>query len=211
MDILVSGLALVLLAPVLLIIAIAIRLDSPGAVIFVQKRVRGDQSPAVPHPERNVFAFLKFRSMQINNDHGIHRSYVTEYINGHTQVNNGSRAKPLYKMRNDPRVTRVGRVLRRSSLDELPQLVNVLKGEMTLVGPRPALPYEVEQYSPDHKRRLIPRGGLTGLWQVSGRTTLSFQQMVQLDIEYAQRRSLWLDIKILLRTIPAILSRDGAW
>jgi lipopolysaccharide/colanic/teichoic acid biosynthesis glycosyltransferase len=137
---------------------------------------------------------------------------VTEYINGNAgQANRGSDKKPLYKMCNDPRITRVGRFLRRTSLDELPQLFNVLKGDMSLVGPRPALPYEVEQYKSDHRQRLIPQAGMTGLWQVSGRGRLTFEQMVQLDIEYAQRCSLQLDLQILLRTLPAIISREGAW
>ena len=212
LDITLSAVALVLLAPLFLIIAIAIKLDSPGPVIFVQKRVRGGQDPNDPHPERNVFDFYKFRSMYVDADQSLHRRYVLEYINGNTQkINNGDSHKPLYKMRNDPRVTRVGRLLRRTSLDELPQLYNVLKGDMSLVGPRPALPYEVEQYDAFHRQRLIPQAGLTGLWQVSGRTTLTFEEMVRLDIEYLQKRSFWFDLKILLKTLPAILSADGAW
>lgn len=212
LDVCVASLFLVLLAPLLALIALAIRFDSPGPVIFRQKRVRGGQSPEESHPERNVFDFFKFRSMYVNSDSSIHRAYVAEYIRGnHRHVNNGNHQSPLYKMKHDPRVTRVGRFLRQTSLDELPQLLNVLKGDMSLVGPRPALPYEVEQYNAHHRRRLAPRAGLTGLWQVSGRTRLTFDQMVELDIEYGDRCSLGLDIEILLRTLPAVITRDGAW
>jgi len=211
-DILISLVALLILAPFLVLIAIAIKLDSAGPVIFVQKRVRGDQNPAEEHPEREVFDFYKFRSMYTHCDTHLHQQYVRAYMAGHNdKVNNGSASKPLYKMKNDPRITRVGRFLRRTSLDELPQFWNVLKGDMSIVGPRPALPYEVEQYDALQKQRLLPQAGLTGLWQVSGRTCLTFQDMVRLDIEYSQRRSLWLDLKILLKTLPAILSGDGAW
>lgn len=212
LDIFVSACALVILSPAFLVIALAIKLDSPGPVIFRQKRVRGNQDPNNPHPERQVFEFFKFRSMFTNSDANAHRRYMTEYINGNAhKTNNGCEKKPVYKMRNDPRITRLGRILRRTSLDELPQLLNVLKGDMSLVGPRPALPYEVEQYGSAHRRRLMPQAGLTGLWQVSGRTRLTFDQMVQLDIEYAERCSLALDLQILLRTLPAILSGEGAW
>ncbi|MBN1400842.1 MAG: sugar transferase [Anaerolineae bacterium] len=211
MDVALASIALLLSLPLFLLIAIAIKLDSPGPVVFRQKRVCGKQDPDSAHPERNVFDFFKFRSMYVNCDHEIHRRYVTQYMNGHTGANNGSAHKPVFKMKNDPRITRVGRFLRRTSLDELPQLLNVLAGDMTMVGPRPALPYEVEQYDLRHRQRLIPQAGLTGLWQVSGRTALSFEEMVDLDVEYAHKRSLGLDITILLRTIPTILSRRGAW
>ena len=212
MDIVLSALALVILSPLFLLIALAIVVDSPGPVIFRQKRVRGQQDPNEEHPERLVFDFFKFRSMYTNCDTQIHRDYVRAYMAGqHDQVNNGSASKPLFKMKHDPRVTRVGRFLRRTSLDELPQLWNVLKGDMSLVGPRPALPYEVEQYDAHQRQRLVPQAGLTGLWQVSGRTCLTFEDMVRLDIEYSQKRSLWLDLKILAKTLPAVLSGDGAW
>jgi lipopolysaccharide/colanic/teichoic acid biosynthesis glycosyltransferase len=211
-DLAVSVIALVILSPLLLGIAIVIKLDSRGPVIYRQKRVRGGQNPSQPHPEQQVFEFLKFRSMHVNADTGIHRRYVTEYINGNGhKINNGSHQAPVYKMKNDPRITRVGRFLRRTSLDELPQLFNILRGDMSLVGPRPALPYEVEQYQGHHKQRLTPQAGLTGLWQVSGRTSLTFEQMVELDIAYSQSRSLWLDLRILLKTLPAVISGDGAW
>ena len=212
LDIIISAIALVVLLPVFAAIAVAIRLDSPGPVIYRQKRVRGGQDPSSPYPERKLFAFFKFRSMYANTDSQLHRQYVTHLINGHHhKTNNGTTHKPLYKIKKDPRITRVGHVLRRTSLDELPQLYNVLRGDMSLVGPRPALPYEVEQYDDFHKQRLIPKAGLTGLWQVSGRTSLTFEEMVRLDIEYSQRRSLSFDLQILLRTLPAVISRDGAW
>lgn len=211
LDVLVSIVALMALAPLLLAIAVAIKLDSPGPVIFRQKRVRGSQSLDEPHPERNVFEFLKFRSMYINCDNAAHRRYMTALINGHAQQNHCAGQRAVYKMADDPRITKVGRFIRRTSLDELPQLLNVLKGDMSLVGPRPALPYEVEQYNNGHKARLVPQSGLTGLWQVSGRTCLTFEEMVKLDIEYSQRCSLGLDLLILLKTLPAVISTDGAW
>ena len=212
LDVVVSAFALAILSPVLLVIAIAIKLDSPGSVIFKQKRVRGNQDPDGPPADLPLFEFYKFRSMYVNSDAEIHQRFVKEYINGDVhKTNNGNKEKPLYKMRNDPRITRIGRLLRRSSLDELPQLVNVLKGDMSLVGPRPALPYEVEQYTRFHRQRLVPQAGLTGLWQVNGRTSLTFDEMIDLDIEYTRNRSLWLDVRILLKTLPAILSGVGAW
>lgn len=212
LDIVVSAIALVILSPLFLAIAIAVRIDSPGPAIFRQKRVRGNQDPRHAHPELNLFSFLKFRSMRVDSDSSIHRRYVTQYINGNShETNNGTKSRPLHKMKDDPRITRVGRFLRRTSLDELPQFYNVLRGDMSLVGPRPALPYEVEQYGCLHRERLIPQAGLTGLWQVSGRTILSFEEMVDLDIKYARRRSLGLDLKILLKTLPTVLSADGAW
>lgn len=211
LDVIISAVALVLLAPIVLAIAVAIKLDSPGPVIFRQRRVRGSQAFEEPHPERNVFEFLKFRSMYANCDSVAHRRYVTALINGHAQRNHCEGRRAVYKMADDPRITRVGRFIRRTSLDELPQLLNVLKGDMSLVGPRPALPYEVEQYAHAHRARLAPQAGLTGLWQVSGRTCLTFDEMVQLDIEYSRRCSLWLDLVILFKTLPAVLSTDGAW
>lgn len=212
LDIVISAIGLIILWPLLLAIAIAIKIDSPGPAIFSQNRVRGSQAPDEPGPEECVFRFFKFRSMYVNADSGIHRRYVREYINGNShKINNGDSSKPVYKIKRDPRITRVGRFLRRTSLDELPQLYNILTGDMSLVGPRPSLPYEVAMYDDLQKQRLLPQAGLTGLWQVSGRTTLTFDEMVQLDIQYARRRSLWLDLSILLRTLPAIVSAVGAW
>ena len=210
-DVLAALVALVILSPVLLLVAIAIRLDSNGPIIYRQERVLGGQAPDMPHPERNVFTFYKFRSMHVNNDPSAHREFIQRYMEGQASTNNGTSHKPVYKLKHDPRITRVGAIIRRTSLDELPQLVNIIKGDMSWVGPRPAIPYEVEHYSPRARQRLIPQSGLTGLWQVSGRTCLTFDQMVELDIAYSQRRSAWLDLQIMIKTIPTILSRDGAW
>jgi len=212
LDIVLSMIALVLLFPVMLIIAMAIKLDSPGPVIFRQQRVRGNQNPRDPHPADNTFTFYKFRSMYQNADERVHREYATQFINGNNHaINNGRARAPIYKMTRDRRITRVGRFLRRTSLDELPQLFNVLKGDMSLVGPRPALPYEVAQYGEWDRQRLAVTPGITGLWQVSGRSRLTFKEMVALDIEYVKRRSLKLDLEILVKTIPAVFSSKGAW
>ncbi|MFH1086525.1 MAG: sugar transferase, partial [Chloroflexota bacterium] len=186
----------------------AIALDSRGPVVFRQQRVRGEQDPATSQPTANCFEFLKFRTMCANADPSVHRHYVEQLIVGAAQqTENGD--KKLYKLQNDRRITRVGGFLRKTSLDELPQLWNVLRGDMSLVGPRPAIPYEVQRYKPWHLGRLSVRGGLTGLWQVMGRNELPFDDMAQLDLEYARSRSLWLDVKILLATIPAVVRGRG--
>jgi lipopolysaccharide/colanic/teichoic acid biosynthesis glycosyltransferase len=211
LDVLLAALALVVLSPLWGVIALAIKLTSPGPVIYHQKRVRGNQDPHDPHPERNTFEFFKFRSMYVNSDSSAHRQYMQQLIRGEHGLNNGTGKAPVFKMKNDLRITPVGRFLRRTSLDELPQLINILRGDMSLVGPRPPLPYEVEHYDTRHKLRLVPQAGLTGLWQVSGRTALTFEEMVDLDIEYGRIASLWLDVRILLRTLPAVISGIGAW
>ena len=207
LDIIIAAVALVLLSPLMAIIAIAIRLDTAGPILFRQRRVRGDQDSQIKHPEKNTFTFLKFRSMYHGVDQNVHRRYMESLINGRTKANgSGSR----YKLVSDRRITRVGHILRKTSLDELPQLINVLRGEMSLVGPRPAIPYEVAQYHPWHRQRLAVAPGITGLWQTGGRSDLAFDGMASLDIQYADTRSLWLDLAILLRTIPAVLSAKGA-
>jgi len=182
---------MVLGAPLLALIALAIRLDSPGPVVFRQTRVGAEQKP---------FEIYKFRSMREGAES------EREELIGWNEADG-----PLFKIRDDPRLTRVGRFLRRKSLDELPQLWNVLRGEMSLVGPRPALASEVEDYMEWHRKRLEARPGMTGLWQVSGRSLLSFDEGVLLDIYYIENWSLWLDFKILLRTIPQVLFGDGAY
>jgi exopolysaccharide biosynthesis polyprenyl glycosylphosphotransferase len=200
-DISGSLVGLALLSPVLLVVAAAVKLGSKGPVLFRQKRI-GQYGKA--------FTFLKFRSMHTSNDPAIHREYVTRFIGG--KVGAESEGRTVFKIVNDPRVTSVGRVLRRSSLDELPQLINVLKGDMSLVGPRPPVPYEYESYDTWHKRRLLSvRPGITGLWQVGGRSRLKFDEMVRLDLKYASTWSVWLDLKILIRTPMAVLSGDGAY
>jgi len=207
-DIVLAIIALVLLAPLLALISCAIALDSRGPIIFRQKRVLGDQAYGDEHPEEHQFEFYKFRSMYHKADQSVHQRYVEQLINGQAQAQQDG-DKKLYKLGCDPRVTRVGRILRKPSLDELPQLINILKGEMSFVGPRPAIAYEVRQYKRWHLYRLTVQQGLTGLWQVAGRNELSFDEMVQLDIEYAQRRSFWLDLQILFATIPAVLRGRG--
>src|SRR5690606_18430578 len=194
---------IVLAAPVMLIIAIAVAATSPGPVIFRQKRLGKGGVP---------FVLYKFRSMRTDVDDSIHREYVQNLIQGNLdKVNQGSENRPLYKIQSDPRTTPVGRFIRKTSLDELPQLFNVLKGDMSLVGPRPPLPYEAEKYQSWHFRRVLQvRPGITGLWQVEGRSTTSFDDMVRLDLRYIRNWSLWLDLKILLKTIKVVLRRDGA-
>jgi len=204
MDTVGSALALLLFSPLLLLIAIAIKLTSKGPVFFRQKRVGqyGEQ-----------FVFLKFRSMHVNNDASVHKAYVKELIAGNAQSHpaNGN-GKGVYKLTSDSRVTRLGGFLRRTSLDELPQFINVLKGEMSLVGPRPAIAYEVEVYDIWHRRRVLEaKPGITGLWQVNGRSRIKFDDMVRLDLRYAKTWSPWMDLKILMRTPAAVVFGDGAY
>jgi lipopolysaccharide/colanic/teichoic acid biosynthesis glycosyltransferase len=196
-DIAGSLTAIVMLSPVLLAIALAVKLSSPGPVLFRQKRLGllGKE-----------FEFLKFRSMHAGNDPEIHRKYVESLIQG-KQKGTG-----VFKIQNDPRVTRFGHFLRKSSLDELPQFLNVLKGEMSLVGPRPPIGYEMKKYSIWHKRRVLEvKPGITGLWQVMGRSRTTFDEMVRLDIRYINEQSPWLDTKIVLQTPRAVLSASGAY
>jgi lipopolysaccharide/colanic/teichoic acid biosynthesis glycosyltransferase len=199
-----SLVALIVLAPLLLAIGIAITLSSRGPVLFRQERIGQYGVP---------FTFLKFRSMHASNDAQLHRAFVTRFIRGDLPPAGASHGTPpVYKITTDPRVTRVGALLRRTSLDELPQLLNVLRGEMSLVGPRPPIPYELEAYDVWHRRRLLGvKPGITGLWQVSGRSRLRFDDMVRLDLKYADAWSFWLDLRILLRTPRAVLSGEGAY
>lgn len=189
---------IILLSPIFLLIAMAIKLTSAGPVFFKQQRVGFRGRP---------FTFLKFRSMRANNDNSTHQEYVKQLIQGnHGDINNGTQDDPFYKMRTDSRITPVGKFLRRTSLDELPQLFNVLSGDMSLVGPRPPIPYETEVYQNWHYRRVLDvKPGITGLWQVSGRNRLTFDEMVRLDIQYTRDWSLWLDLKILLKTFRAVV------
>ena len=203
-DVLFSATLLIVLWPLMVLIGIAVMVDSPGPAIFFQNRVRGDQSPGRDHPERSVFCFLKFRTMFHGADPSAHEEYMRRLIEGEAEATDG-----LFKLRGDARITRVGRWLRRTSLDELPQLVNILLGDMSFVGPRPAIPYEVARYRPAHFERLTVPQGLTGLWQVMGRNELSFDDMVALDVRYARSRSFFGDLRLLLATIPAVLSGRG--
>jgi len=203
MDIAGSLFALVVFAPVWIAIAIVIKLTSEGPILFRQKRIGQHGVP---------FTFLKFRSMQVNNDASNHKEYVRQLIAGKAEKHSAENEKDaVYKMTNDPRITRVGAFLRRTSLDELPQFVNVLRGEMSLVGPRPPVPYEVEAYDFWHRRRVLEaKPGITGLWQVYGRSRVTFDDMVRLDLQYCQNWSPWLDLKIIFRT-PAAMLGTGAY
>ena len=204
MDTIGSALALLFLSPLILLIAIAIKLTSKGPVFFRQKRVGqyGEQ-----------FVFLKFRSMHVNNDASEHKAYVKKLIAGSAQSQpSNDNGNSVYKLTKDSRITRLGGFLRKTSLDELPQFINVLKGEMSLVGPRPAIAYEVEAYDIWHRRRVLEaKPGITGLWQVNGRSRIKFDDMVRLDLRYARTWSPWMDLKILMRTPVAVVFGDGAY
>jgi lipopolysaccharide/colanic/teichoic acid biosynthesis glycosyltransferase len=197
-DLLGAGVVILLLSPLLIALAIAIRLDSPGPALFRQRRVGFG---------KREFTVFKFRSMRSDADPRGHRDYVTALIEG-KKANGGK--ENLYKLAVDDRITPVGRWIRRWSLDELPQLFNVIAGDMSLVGPRPAIPYEVAEYPNWYMDRFTVKPGLTGLWQVSGRNERTYEEMVRLDIEYAERRSLFLDLSILARTPFTVLARRGA-
>jgi len=194
---------ILLFSPILIGVALAIRIDSRGPALFRQRRVG--------YLERE-FTLFKFRSMRIDADPQSHQEYVTALIKGEGATRNGANGdgESLYKVAVDNRITGVGRWIRRWSLDELPQLFNVVRGDMTLVGPRPAIPYEVAEYPSWYRERFAVRPGLTGYWQVSGRSERTYEEMVRLDIEYAKRRSLGLDLSILLKTPWVVLSRKGA-
>jgi lipopolysaccharide/colanic/teichoic acid biosynthesis glycosyltransferase len=199
LDVAISALLLIVLLPLFVLIAVAIRLDSPGPVLFRQRRCGlGFEQ----------FTMNKFRTMHCGAVAEPHRDYVLGLIRGDADPSAGTGG--LYKLEVDDRVTRVGRVLRRFSLDELPQLINILVGDMALVGPRPPIPYEVENYPPEWLGRLAVKPGLTGLWQVSGRNELNYDEMVQLDLEYVVRQSLWLNLQILAKTFWVVLRGRGA-
>jgi lipopolysaccharide/colanic/teichoic acid biosynthesis glycosyltransferase len=208
-DVTIASVMLILLAPLLVLIAVLIRIDSPGPVLFVQERVGAKRRR---HGGRMVwtrqnFAVYKFRSMTHAADEAPHIAHIKAFVEGTVE---GAANGAAFKLANDRRVTRVGNVLRRTSLDELPQLLNVLLGEMSLVGPRPSPTYEFSEYEEWHRERLAAVPGLTGLWQVSGRCDVSFEEMIRMDLEYVRNRSVWLDVKILAQTIPAVISGRGA-
>ncbi len=202
-DIVGSIIGLLVFMPVMLITALAIKITSPGPIIFRQKRLGKQGIP---------FAFYKFRSMHVNMDDQIHRKYMQEFINGqHVKINQGDAKEPFYKIKSDPRITRVGKFIRKTSIDELPQFFNVLKGDMSLVGPRPPLPYEAEKYQSWHLRRILEmKPGITGLWQVEGRSKTGWDDAVRLDIRYIRKWSLILDMKIMLKTVKIVLRCSGA-
>ena len=201
-DIVISLITIILLTPVWLVLSLIVKRDSPGPVMFRQERVGMDG---------RIFLCYKFRTMHADSDDAAHREAYRRNIKGDDTANAGDELKPVFgKVKNDSRVTRPGRWLRRSSLDELPQLFNVLKGDMSIVGPRPPIPYEVESYDLWHRKRLDMKPGITGLWQVSGRNRLTFEEMVRTDLYYIENWSPWLDVKIVFLTLPAVWRGDGA-
>jgi lipopolysaccharide/colanic/teichoic acid biosynthesis glycosyltransferase len=198
LDIVGSAALMLMLLPVYLVVAALVKLTSDGPVFFRQDRIGGMGQP---------FQMLKFRTMKVNSDSAIHQKYVSDFISSSDRLDKSG----VFKIVNDPRVTPVGHILRKTSLDELPQFWNVLRGDMSLVGPRPPLAYEVQQYKPWHYRRVLEaKPGITGLWQVTGRSRTTFDDMVRLDLRYARTWSVWTDVKILLATPRAVISGKGA-
>jgi lipopolysaccharide/colanic/teichoic acid biosynthesis glycosyltransferase len=192
---------MLVLSPALAVIALLVRRSSPGPIFFVQERIGKNGIP---------FKFYKFRTMVHNSDDAIHRQFAAMFINGGSDTEKKDSGK-VFKMTNDPRVTAIGRWLRKTSLDELPQLWNILKGEMTIVGPRPPIAYELDHYLPWHHERLRVTPGLTGLWQVSGRSNVPFEEMVRLDIHYINSWTILEDVRIILKTIPVVLRGSGGY
>ena len=204
MDILGSTIGIVLFSPLFIVLSLMIKATSRGPVLFKQERIGRHGL---------TFVFLKFRSMSVNNDPAIHQDYIRKYIREQKSYEGtGNSQDAVYKIKDDPRVTALGRFLRKTSLDELPQFINVLLGDMSLVGPRPPIPYEVQNYDIWHRCRVVEvKPGITGLWQVMGRSTTTFDEMVRLDIKYLREWSLWLDLKILAMTPWAVLKGKGAY
>lgn len=198
-DVSVATVALLVLAPLMVIIAVLTRVTSPGPALFKQSRIGYRQRP---------FEMLKFRTMYANCDDRVHRDFVGRMLGGADPRPCASAG--LYKLAGDPRITPLGRMLRSTSLDELPQFINVLRGHMALVGPRPALAWEVELYQPHHHERFMVKPGITGLWQVSGRSRLTMNEALELDVSYVRRHTVALDLWILVRTIPAVLNPGAA-
>jgi lipopolysaccharide/colanic/teichoic acid biosynthesis glycosyltransferase len=202
LDVIGSVVALVLLSPLFLLVAALIKLTSPGPVIFRQQRIGQGGVP---------FTFYKFRSMGMDNDDGMHREFVASLIDGKVTSGEVGRAKGQFKMKADPRITGIGRFIRKTSIDEIPQFWNVLKGDMSLVGPRPPLSYEMDRYKAWHRRRIFElKPGLTGIWQVEGRSRVSFDDMVRMDLRYLRENSLRFDLKILLKTVSVVILCEGA-
>jgi lipopolysaccharide/colanic/teichoic acid biosynthesis glycosyltransferase len=217
MDIVISSMMIAFFAPLMLTIAIMVKLDSNGPAIFKQERVgsRVRGKGGKRSWETKAFTIYKFRTMYMNNDASKHREFVQAMIKGDddtlTRINGGlAQGQNKYKINRDPRITKVGAFLRKTSLDELPQLFNVLKGDISLVGPRPALAYEVEVYTDKHLRRLEAMPGMTGYWQITSRSAVDFDTMVEQDILYVENQSLWMDFKILVMTPFAVIKGKGA-
>ena len=209
-DLVLTALLLIVLAPLLAITAVAVKLDSPGPILFSQERIgtRRVRRDGMTRWRLEPFKFFKFRSMIADADSGVHERHIAAMAN--RPAKSGPSDTGPIKLERDPRITRVGRYLRLTSIDELPQLINVLRGEMSLVGPRPVPLYEFARYRPEHMRRFTVLPGISGLWQVRGRCALSFWEMVSYDLEYADKQSFWTDLKIMVRTIPALVSTRGA-
>jgi lipopolysaccharide/colanic/teichoic acid biosynthesis glycosyltransferase len=200
LDILFSLLVMIPICLVVAIVAVCIRFETPGPIFYRQKRLGLNG---------HEFMMLKFRSMYINNDDSVHRQAIARFMDGH-KLNEG-KEDISYKKNDDPRITKVGRFIRKTSIDELPQFFNVLRGDMTLVGPRPPLLYEIERYEQRDWLRLAGKPGLTGIWQVYGRSRVSFKEMVEMDIQYLQQQSHLLDLKLICLTLPVMLfGRGGA-
>lgn len=198
LDLLIASVCLVLVSPLLVAAAVIVRATSPGPALFRQPRIGLG---------RRQFVLYKFRTMYDGSSSDVHREYVSRLLTDDDPPAGGRQG--LYKLEDDPRITRVGRLLRRTSIDELPQLFNVLRGEMSLVGPRPVLPWEAELIGATHSSRFLAMPGITGLWQVSGRNSLTMRQGFDLDVEYLRRQSLTFDLLILLKTVPVVLSARG--
>ena len=201
-DLLCAAVAIFLTAPFFIAIAAIIKWTSPGPVFFTQERLGKDGRP---------FRFYKFRTMRHRSDDAIHRQFAAMFINGDARGCSVDKSGKVYKLTDDPRITRIGSLLRKTSLDELPQLFNIARGEMSFVGPRPPIGYEIEHYQPWHKERLKVIPGLTGLWQVSGRSNVPFDEMVRLDVHYINNWSLLLDVRILLKTLPVMIQGTGGY
>ena len=201
LDFLLALAALVVLSPVLIFIAIAIKIDSPGNAVYRREQIGKDG---------RKFTGYKFRTMKTNNDDTEYKQYIVKYVLENAPYKVDHNGQLIYKVTGDPRVTRVGAILRKTNLDELPQLINILKGEMSWVGPRPDIPFAVDLYDDWHRQRLVVKPGITGLWQVCGRRSLSFDDMVRLDIKYINKESIIWDMKIILLTIKTILIGDGS-
>lgn len=191
MDVLLSAAALIVLSPVFLVTAAAVKYEDHGPVFFVQQRAGKDMKP---------FSMYKFRSMYVNADEKLHEMMKDNEQTGHA-----------FKIKNDPRITRTGKVIRRFSIDELPQLINIIKGDMSIVGPRPILTFQMEACSEYEKQRLVVQPGLTCYWQVGGRANIKWEEWVELDLDYIEDMSLWTDIKMIVRTVPAVFDSDGAY
>jgi lipopolysaccharide/colanic/teichoic acid biosynthesis glycosyltransferase len=215
LDFSLALLALIILSPLIVLVAILIKLDSPGPIFFKQDRVSVRLRRTYNHItywQRITFRCYKFRTMVCNADPSLHKSYIKALIDNDCESMAALQGEntQIRKLIHDSRVTRLGRILRKSSIDEIPQFINVIKGEMSLVGPRPAIPYEVEMYKPWHYRRLETKPGITGLWQVMGRSSVDFDEMIRLDMLYIQKQSFWFDLKIIFLTPWIVLSGRGA-